>query len=217
MYSTGPGRVRRRERIRDLDHARNVLKRYSEYYDTKTIKMYVAGNRQQRQWIILAARELKLMPTTEGSLAFKLDVTEVIDGYRGQEHTLPLTPMFDDVIKAGDRVRHRAHTRRLLVSYGAPWAENWYYTHENVHDDAKLRRFTPRVRARQQDPPPRRRAREVRPGPGGWFHESGIRLPEARGSPATSLPRRARRASAATASSRDSATTGSCGSCRRAG
>jgi hypothetical protein len=169
VYSTGPG-VFGAERIRDLDHARNVLKRYSEYYGTQTIKMYVAGNRQQRQWIIMAARELKLMPTTEGSLQFKLDLTHVMDGYSGVEHNLPLTPMFDDVIKVVT-ASGTALTPTLLVSYGAPWAENWYYTHENVHDDAKLRRFTP---ASELDSKTRRRGQGGggSPGPGGWFHES---------------------------------------------
>ena len=37
----------------------------------------------------------------------------------------------------------RTYTPTLLVSYGGPWAENYYYTRENPHDDAKLRRFTP--------------------------------------------------------------------------
>ena len=61
IYSTGPG-VFSSENVEDLDHARNILRRYSDYYDTKTIKMYAAGNREQRQWIIEAARELGLMP-----------------------------------------------------------------------------------------------------------------------------------------------------------
>ena len=65
IYSTGPG-VFVAEQIEDLDHARDVLTRYSDYYDTKTIKMYMSGNRQQRQWIIMAAREQELLPTTEG-------------------------------------------------------------------------------------------------------------------------------------------------------
>ncbi len=55
------------EQLRDLDHARQVLTRYRDYYDTKTIKMYMKGGRQVRQWVIMAARELGLMPTTEGS------------------------------------------------------------------------------------------------------------------------------------------------------
>ena len=50
-WSTGPG-VFSGENFRSLEHARAVLKRYSDYYDTKTIKQYVAGNREQRQWII---------------------------------------------------------------------------------------------------------------------------------------------------------------------
>ena len=29
------------------------------------------------------------------------------------------------------------------MSYGGPWAENYYYSRENPHDDAKLRRFIP--------------------------------------------------------------------------
>jgi hypothetical protein len=83
IYSTGPG-VFAGERIRSLEHARTVLKRYSEYYDTKTIKMYGAGNRQVRQWIMMAAKELKLMPTTEGGLAYYTDLTMAIDGYSGR-------------------------------------------------------------------------------------------------------------------------------------
>ena len=67
IYSTGPG-VFSGEGIRSQEHASDVLKRYSEYYRTQTIKMYMAGNRQQRQWIITAAREQELMPTTEGGL-----------------------------------------------------------------------------------------------------------------------------------------------------
>ena len=31
----------------------------------------------------------------------------------------------------------------LLVTYGGPFAENYFYTSENVHDDPKLRRFVP--------------------------------------------------------------------------
>ncbi len=65
IYSTGPG-VLWFEPPKDLDHAKNILKRYASYFDTKTLKMYMTGNRQQRQWIIMAAKENNIMPTTEG-------------------------------------------------------------------------------------------------------------------------------------------------------
>ncbi|MFN9425032.1 amidohydrolase, partial [Gemmatimonas sp.] len=98
IYTTGPG-VFSAEPVRDLAHAKDILTRYARYYDTKTLKMYMSGNRQQRQWIIMAARELGIMPTTEGGLDQKLNITHGIDGYPGIEHTLPITPKFDDVFE----------------------------------------------------------------------------------------------------------------------
>jgi Tol biopolymer transport system component len=141
VYSTGPGVGFWANNIKDLDHARRVLKQYSEYYDTKTIKMYVVGNRQQRQWVIMAAKEQKLMPTTEGALNMKMDFTHIIDGYPGHEHSFPVYPLYKDVVsfvaEAGT-----TYTPTLLVSYGGPWAENYYYAIEKVHDDPKLSYFT---------------------------------------------------------------------------
>ena len=72
---------------------------YSDYYDTKTFKMYLSGNRLQRQWLIMAARELKLMPTTEGGLDYRLNMTHAMDGYPGVEHTMPVWPAFNDVVE----------------------------------------------------------------------------------------------------------------------
>ncbi len=37
-----------------------------------------------------------------------------------------------------------AYTPTLLVSYGGPWAENYYYSTENVNGDPKLNYFTPK-------------------------------------------------------------------------
>jgi imidazolonepropionase-like amidohydrolase len=143
IYSTGPGIFGDyvADALRDLDHTRDVMRRYSEYYDTKTIKMYMAGNRQQRQWVITAAREQQIMPTTEGGLKMMYDLTMALDGYPGQEHSLPLGPIYDDVVTlfADTDI---AYTPTLLVSYGGPWAENWFYSRENPHDDAKLQYFT---------------------------------------------------------------------------
>ncbi len=162
IYSTGPG-VFYGEQIKDLDHARNVLKRYSKYYDTKTIKMYVAGNRQQRQWIIMAAREQKLMPTTEGALNFKLNLTQIIDGYPGHEHSFPVFPLYKDIIQLVTETK-TAYTPTLLVAYGGPWAENYFYATEVVHDDPKLKYWTPH---RELDEKSRRRGSNR--GGSGWF------------------------------------------------
>jgi Tol biopolymer transport system component len=166
IYSTGPG-VFWQEQIKDLDHARDVLKRYSEYYYTNTIKMYVAGNREMRQWIIMAAREQELMPTTEGSLNLKMNITEFIDGYPGHEHSYPVFPLYQDFVELAAQ-SGITYTPTLLVSYGGPWAENYYYTRENPHDDVKVRRFMPHS---DVDAATRRRGQGTGPGPGGWFRD----------------------------------------------
>jgi Tol biopolymer transport system component len=169
VYSTGPG-VFASMRIGDLERARNVLKRYSDYYDTKTFKMYGAGNRRARQFIIMAARELRLMPTTEGSLQFRLDMTHAMDGYTGVEHNMPITPLYEDVVGLWAATRTTT-TQTLLVTYGGPWAENYFYTNESPVRDAKLRYFTPRE---EFDAKIRRRGQGAggSPGPTGWFHRS---------------------------------------------
>ncbi|MCX2720463.1 amidohydrolase family protein [Lentiprolixibacter aurantiacus] len=142
VYSTGPGVGFWQYQITSLDHAKDVLKQYSEYYNTKTIKMYLVGNRQQRQWVIMAAKELKLMPTTEGGLDFKLNMTQLQDGYPGHEHSLPIYPIYQDVVKSIAESK-MAVTPTLLVAYGGPWAENYFYSRENVWGDKKLQYFTP--------------------------------------------------------------------------
>jgi hypothetical protein len=147
------------------------MKRYAEYYDTKTIKMYGAGNREQRQWIIDAARELELMPTTEGGLDLKVNLTMAIDGYSGTEHNLPGFPLFDDVVQLVAQSK-MATTPTLLVTYGGPWAENYFYSTEDVLNDERLRAFTPFEEVQQKA-----LRRPAGPGPSGWFHPSVYPFP----------------------------------------
>ena len=142
IYSTGPGLGYWGYQLESLEQTKEVLKQYSNYFDTKTIKMYLVGNRQQRQWVIEACKELKLMPTTEGGLDFKLNMTQLLDGYPGHEHSLPIYPIYEDVTKTIAESK-MAVTPTLLVSYGGPWAENYYYSRENVWGDKKLQYFTP--------------------------------------------------------------------------
>lgn len=141
VLSTGPG-IFSNNAFRSADHAEAVLRRYKEHYGVRNLKSYLVGNRKQRQYVVEAARRLKLMPTTEGGLDMKLDLTHVIDGFSGNEHNFPLRALYDDTVQLVAR-SDIAYTPTLLVSYGGPWAENWFYTRESPHDDAKLRRFMP--------------------------------------------------------------------------
>ncbi len=160
IYSTGPGVGYWGYNLKSLDHTKDVLKQYSKYYNTKTIKMYRTGNRKHRQWILMAAKEQKLMPTTEGALHIKLNMNQMLDGYPGQEHNIPIYPVYKDLVEIMAKSK-MAYTPTLLVSYGGPWAENYYYATEDVQGDKKLNFFTPKDHL---DNKSRRRN-------DGWFHK----------------------------------------------
>jgi hypothetical protein len=142
IYSTGPGVGYWAYNLKDSAQTASVLAQYSKYYNTKYIKMYLVGNRKQRQWVIQAAKNQQLMPTTEGGLDFKLNMTNLLDGYPGHEHAIPIYPLYNDVIKT-IATAQMIVTPTLLVSYGGPWAENYYYENANPYSDPKMQYFTP--------------------------------------------------------------------------
>ena len=140
LYSTGPG-VFSADNIKSLDEARDVLRRYSEHYNTKTIKQYLAGDRKVRQWVIIAARELGLTTTTEGGSNFTMNLSLMQDGYPGLEHSLPISPFYKDVVEL-EKWSGITYTPTLIVSYGGPWGRDYYLSRTNIDKDQKLRRFT---------------------------------------------------------------------------
>ena len=91
----------------------------------------------------MAAREQHLTPTLEGGLDFKKNLTEAMDGYAGVEHTLPIAPLYKDVLQLFAN-SGTTWTPTLIVQYGGPWAENYWYENSDVVNDPKLNRFTPR-------------------------------------------------------------------------
>jgi hypothetical protein len=142
LYSTGPG-VFSADNIRSLDDARDVLRRYADHYNTRTIKQYMVGDRKVRQWVIMAAKELGLTPTTEGGSNFTMNLTLMQDGYAGLEHTLPISPFFKDVVALGAASKI-TYTPTLIVSYGGPIGRQHYLTNGiNIDEEQRLRRFTP--------------------------------------------------------------------------
>lgn len=140
IYSTGPGVGYWFYNVKDSGQAESILEQYSKYFHTKYIKMYLTGNRKQREWIIQAARNQQLMPTTEGGLDFKLNMTNMLDGYPGHEHALPIYPLYSDVWKSISK-SGMIVTPTLLVSYGGPFAENYFWSREVPYNDPKVQHF----------------------------------------------------------------------------
>jgi Tol biopolymer transport system component len=140
-YSTGPG-IFSNNAFNSLDETKNVVAKYKRHYRTRHLKSYLIGNRKQRQWMVQASKELEMMPTTEGGIDLKLDLTHILDGMKGNEHNFPIAPLYGDVAQLAAQ-SGIFYTPTLIVSFGGPWGENFFYTNTEVHDDAKLRRFVP--------------------------------------------------------------------------
>ena len=180
IYSTGPG-VFVAEQIEDLDHAQRVLTRYSEYYETQTIKMYMSGNRQQRQWIIMAAKEQQLLPTTEGGLDMKYELEMIIDGYPGLETFVSDLSALQGRRPPDGGKRHRLHTDAPRVLRRAVRRELVLHAGEPARRPEAAPVHTAR-RTRSADAPARRRHRR---GPGRL-------VPRRRGTSSGSMPRASR-------------------------
>ncbi|MFN7827199.1 MAG: amidohydrolase family protein [Acidobacteriota bacterium] len=142
IYTTGPG-VFDRSGLDDKEATRNFIKRYKEAYQTMTLKQYVAGDRIVRQWVAEACREFNITPTTEGALDMKLDLSQMIDGFSGNEHSLPIQPLYRDVVEFVAQSK-TYYTPTILVAYGAPWTENYFFQNTDVLGNQKLARFIPR-------------------------------------------------------------------------
>lgn len=140
-FSTGPG-VFSDNNFQSMEEVKGVLAKYRKYYGTQNIKSYIVGTRKQRQYMVQASKELEMMPTTEGALDLKLDLTHAIDGFHGNEHTLPIMPLYKDVLQVFAQ-SGIAETPTLIVNYGGPFGENYWYEYSEVHDDAKLNHFIP--------------------------------------------------------------------------
>jgi hypothetical protein len=143
-FMTGPGIFGNND-FQSYDQVYHYLSRYSHHYGTYNIKSYIAGNREQRQWVVRASKALGLMPTTEGAGDMKLDITHAIDGMHGNEHTLTVAPMYDDVLTLYAKTK-TAYTPTLLVQYNGISAEEYFFATEDAYGDEKLRRFYPRNR-----------------------------------------------------------------------
>jgi CubicO group peptidase (beta-lactamase class C family) len=142
IFSTGPG-LFAETNFQSLEDARRTLLRYRDEYGTHLVKSYMVGNRQQRQWVAQASRELGLLTTTEGGADTKMDLTHALDGFYGNEHAFPNAPLYNDVVQLTARSGIH-YTPTLLVSFGGALPIYRLLAEERPFDDPKLNRFFPR-------------------------------------------------------------------------
>lgn len=108
-----------------------------------SVKSYNQPRRDQRQQVLAAARELGILVVPEGGSLFQHNMTMVVDGHTGIEHSIPVAAIYDDVRQLWSATRV-GYTPTLVVGYGGLWGENYWYAKTKVWENERLLSFVPR-------------------------------------------------------------------------
>jgi Tol biopolymer transport system component/imidazolonepropionase-like amidohydrolase len=127
--------------VGDYDDALFHLKRM-QAVGAFSVKSYNQPRRDQRQKIVAAARELGMMVVPEGGSLFMNNMTMIVDGHTGIEHTLPVQTAYDDVMDLW-RGTEVGYTPTLCVAYGGLWGENYWYQVDDLWLHPRLKQFIP--------------------------------------------------------------------------
>jgi len=135
----GPGRAV----VKSLDDARQHIRRLKTL-GAFSVKSYMQPGRNQRQWLLQAAREEGIMVVPEGGGDLENDMTMILDGHTTVEHALPFAPLGKDVITLMSRSQ-TAYTPTLLVAYGGPSGDKWFHQHFDLWKDERLQKVVPQA------------------------------------------------------------------------
>jgi imidazolonepropionase-like amidohydrolase/Tol biopolymer transport system component len=154
--------------IDSLDDARAHLERLRAA-GAFSVKSYNQPRREQRQQVLAAARELEMLVVPEGGSLFPHNMTMVIDGHTGVEHSLPQANVYADVVQLWSQTEV-GYTPTLGVAYGGLSGEFYWYAKTDVWADPRLSRFVPR-----EILDARSRRRQTAPD-GEWNHIDAARV-----------------------------------------
>lgn len=127
--------------VHHLKQAREHLQRLKRL-GALGVKSYMQPTRQQRQWVMKAAREENILVVPEGGGNLSMNLTMILDGHTGIEHALPVTPLYRDVVQLFARSK-TGYTPTLLVAYGGISGEIFFFQSQSIWNDRKLQRFMP--------------------------------------------------------------------------
>ena len=137
--SKGPGF---HAEVNSLEDARFHILRLKDV-GAVSVKSYQQPRRDQRQQLLAAARELDMMVVPEGGMKYQHNMNEIVDGHTGIEHSLTLKTGYDDVKQLWSQTEV-GYTPTFVVSYGGLSGEYYFYDRDNVWENERLTRYTPR-------------------------------------------------------------------------
>ncbi|WP_299211737.1 amidohydrolase family protein [uncultured Aquimarina sp.] len=129
--------------VNNLEDARSSIRR-TKAFGAKSVKSYNQPRRDQRQQVMQAARELGINVVPEGGSTFYHNMTMIMDGHTGIEHNIPVAPVYKDVHELW-KTSKTGYTPTLIVNYGGMNGEYFFYQKDNVWENKKLLKYTPRA------------------------------------------------------------------------
>ena len=127
--------------IDSLEDAERHLKRLKAQ-GAFSVKSYNQPRRDQRQQVLQAARNNQMMVMPEGGSTFQHNLTMIVDGHTGIEHSIPPAAVYDDVKQLWSQSA-TAYTPTLVVAYGGIWGENYWYQQSEVWKHPLLSKYVP--------------------------------------------------------------------------
>lgn len=107
-----------------------------------SVKSYNQPRRDQRQQVLAAARELGMMVVPEGGGKYQQNITMLVDGHTGLEHSIPIATGYND-LTALWAATDFGYTPTFVVSYGGLMGEEYWYDRTEVWKNPRLLRYTP--------------------------------------------------------------------------
>ena len=128
-------------RVDNLDDAKFHIERLQKA-GAFSVKSYNQPRRDQRQQLVQAARELKMMVVPEGGSLLQHNLTMLVDGHTTLEHSISTAKIYDDIKQLWSQ-SSMGYTPTLVVSYGGISGENYWYDTTDVWAHPRLSKYVP--------------------------------------------------------------------------
>ncbi|MDJ0645286.1 MAG: amidohydrolase family protein [Flavobacteriaceae bacterium] len=128
--------------VNSLDDARSAIRR-TKAFGALSVKSYNQPRRNQRQQVLQAAREEGIFVVPEGGSTFYHNMNMIMDGHTGIEHNIPIAPVYKDVVILWSN-SDTGYTPTLVVNYAGLSGEYYWYQKDNIWENEKLLKYTPR-------------------------------------------------------------------------
>ena len=147
IYSTGrilygaifPGVT---AQINSYDDAEFHVRRQQEL-GAISVKSYNYLRRDQRQQVLEAGRKLDVMVVPEGGMRFEQNMSQIVDGHTGIEHSLSIHRAYDDIKQMWSQT-DVVWSPTFGVAYGGMMGEEYWYDKTEVWKNERLLNFVPR-------------------------------------------------------------------------